>query len=266
MPVVQVVAQSPKAIVMQMIDSAKSLRGFTAEITKTERIEGELVKQISRVKLSRQPFQLYLYQEYPKEGVEVLWHRSSTKALVNLNSFPWINLSLDPFGSLMRRHQHHTLFDSGFDLMAEILHRELARIGTDTTEHIAYLGITDWQGRPAYHIVMDNPRYHIATYRVELGEDLITIARKLNVNEYAILELNEEIDFYDDVEPGQEIKVPSRYAKKMNLYIDTGYMLPLMIEVFDAEGLYEKYEYRNFVHNPDFADNEFTGEYPEYDF
>lgn len=261
-----VCGQSPKAIVLQMIDSARQLRGFTAVITKSERIEGEVLVQVSQVKLSRKPFQLYLYQESPKDGVEILWQHGKEKALVNPNSFPWINLYLDPYGSLMRRNQHHTLFDSGFDLMSGILHRELARIGTDTTEHIFYRGITNWQGRPAYHIVMENPNYHIATYKVELGEDIIAIARKLNINEYAVLELNDGIDFYDDVSPGQEIKVPSRYAKKMNLYIDVGYMLPLMIEVFDDQGLYEQYEYKNFIINPAFTKDEFTDEYEDYGF
>lgn len=261
-----VFAQSPKAIILEMVHSAGKLEGFTAEITKEERIKGELVKQITAVKLERKPYQLYLNQRYPKEGVEILCRSGSDKALINPNSFPWFNLSLDPYGSLMRKGQHHTVYDSGFDLMSSILHRELARIGNDTASHIFYKGIVNWQGRPAIHIDMANPDYHHATYRVQLGEDLNSIAKKLNINEYAILELNEEVDFYDDISPGQELKVPSSYAKKMVLYIDQGYMLPLVIKVFDDTGLYEQYAYKKFTLNPTFEEGEFTSDYEDYGF
>jgi hypothetical protein len=259
-------AQSPKAIIIEMVHSAGRLEGFTAEITKEERIEGKLVKQITAVKLIRKPYQLYLNQQYPKKGVEILSRPSHDKALINPNAFPWFNLNLDPYGSLMRKGQHHTVYDSGFDLMSSILHRELARIGNDTATHIFYKGIVDWQGRPAYHVEMNNPDYQYATYHVQLGEDLNSIAKKLNINEYAILELNNAIDFYDDVSPGQELQVPSSYAKNMVLYIDKEYNLPLVIKVYDEHGLYEQYAYKNFILNPDFEEGEFTSEFKEYGF
>jgi hypothetical protein len=99
-----------------------------------------------------------------------------------------------------------------------------------------------------------------------MGEDLNSIARKLNISEYAILERNDEIDFYDDIIPGQEIKVPSSYAKKMILYIDKEYMLPLVIKVYDDRGIYEQYAYKNFVLNPGFKEGEFQSDYLEYGF
>ena len=258
--------QSPKTIIIDMIQSANQLKGFTAQITKEERIEGELVKQITAVKLIREPFQLYLNQRYPKKGVEILLREGNDRVLINPNAFPWINLSLDPFGGLMRRNQHHTVYDSGFDLMSGILHRELARIGTDTSEHIFYKGMVTWQGRPAYLIEMTNPSYRLNNYKVQLGEDLNIIAKKLNINEYAILELNDDVDYYDDVSPGQELKVPSSYAKKMELYIDKEFMLPLGIIVYDANGLFEQYAYTKFNLNPYFDDGEFTSEYKKYGF
>ncbi len=130
------IAQSPAIIIREMVESAARLEGFTAEITKEERIDGKIIKQITAVKLIRQPYQVYLNQRFPKEGVEILCRRDSDRPLINPNSFPWFNLSLDPYGSLMRRNQHHTVFDSGFDLMSNILSRELNRIGNDTASHI----------------------------------------------------------------------------------------------------------------------------------
>ena len=259
-------AQSPKAIIIEMVQSAGRLEGFTAEITKEERIEGKLVKQITAVKLVRKPYQLYLNQRYPKKGVEILCRAGNDRALINPNAFPWFNLSLDPYGSLMRKGQHHTVYDSGFDLMSSILHRELARIGSDTAKHIFYKGIVNWQGRPSYHVEMSNPDYNYSIYHVQLGEDLNSIAKKLNINEYAILELNEDVDYYDDVSPGQELQVPSSYAKNMVLYIDQEYKLPLVIKVYDGQGLFEQYAYKKFVLNPDFEEEEFTSEYKNYGF
>ncbi len=259
-------AQSPGELIRTMIDYSMQLEGFTAEITKEERIDGELVKQITAVKLIREPFQLYLNQRFPKEGVEILCNGKQGKAYINPNSFPWFNLSLDPYGSLMRRNQHHTVYDSGFDLLANIINKELARIGNDTTTHLFYRGVKNVNQRPSYLIEMINPTYKIIPYTVKLGEDLMGIAKSLNISSYAILELNTEVDFYDDVSPGQELMVPASYARKMELYIDQEYMLPLIFKVYDDDGLYAQYAYHKFILNPNFKPNEFTSEYVEYGF
>ena len=99
-----------------------------------------------------------------------------------------------------------------------------------------------------------------------MGEDLNAIAKKLNINEYSILMLNKNIDFYDDVEPGQEIMVPTSYAKRMTLLIDAEYMLPMVTRVYDDKGLYEQYAYRKFILNPVFEEDEFTSDYKHYKF
>ena len=259
-------AQSPASIVRDMIDSSAKLEGFRAEITKEERFNGKIIKQISAVKLQKSPYKLYLNQRYPKEGVEVLVRNLEDKPLINPNAFPWFNLNLDPYGSLMRKNQHHTVYDSGFDLMVAILERELAQIGADTADYISYIGVVEWDNRPAHHIELTYENYGKQHYRVQMGEDLNVIAKKLNINEYDIVELNKDVDFYDDVEPGQDILVPTTYAKKMVLYIDKGYMLPLVIKVYDEKGLYEQYGYHNFVLNPNFEDGEFKSDYKDYGF
>ncbi len=258
-------AQS-REIMIDMINHCNSLQGYKARVEKIERIKGELIKQVSDVKLARHPLRIYIHQLYPKKGVEILCKAGSDKAIVNMNSFPWINLHLDPYGTLMRRNQHHVIYDSGFDLLASILRKELAKIGNDTLGRIFYHGIVRYDGRPSYHIEMRTPDYRLVAYTVQENEDLTTIARKLNISEYKILELNDDVDFYDDVKSGQVITVTSDYALKMNIYIDQEYMLPLYVEVFDEEGLYESYGYTNFILNPPFAADEFNEDYEEYNF
>lgn len=259
--------QTPMEIVKRMFVKADSLEGFIAEIKKTERFNNAYIVQVSYVKLKRKPYQIYLRQVSPKEGVEVLIDTDSDnkKAVVNLNSFPWINLYLDPYGTLMRRNQHHTALDSGFDLMLKILKYELRDGLSDykmTRKPDAY-----WKGRKMYALELLNDDYIIKEYKVTPEDDnLDIIADKLYINTYSIIDLNDDIDGYHDINPNQIIKVPSHYGKSMDLLIDQETHLPMVIKVYDNRGLYETYEYNSITINPSFMPNEFTEEFEEYDF
>jgi outer membrane lipoprotein-sorting protein len=254
-----------KAVVIQMMDSINALEGFKSVIKKTERIEGELVLQVSTVKVSRNPYQVYVRQLSPKSGVEILCAKGCEKALINMNGFPWINLTLDPDGPTMRKHQHHTVHDSGFDLLAIILERNLQAFNpleqTLTRKEDIF-----WITENAIQIELVNKAYKTSLYRVIDDENIADIAKKFNVNEYAILELNPECANYEDVKDGQEIIIPSHYGVTMNLYISKKTMLPLLIRVYDHNGLFEEYDYTEFELNPRFAANEFDEHFTEYDF
>lgn len=254
-----------KAVILQMIDSAGALRGFKSTIRKTERIEGELILQVSEVKVSNNPYEVYVKQLSPKSGVEILCADGCQKALINMNGFPWINLTLDPHGTTMRRHQHHTVHDSGFDLLANILARSLADFNPDEQSLLIHDEVL-WLGEPAYNLEMKNSAYSTKIYRVTGQENIADIARMFNVNEYAILELNPECDNYEDVSIGQVLEIPSHYGVRMTLYISKKTMLPLLIRVFDHQGLFEEYDYTMLERNPQFASNEFDETFPEYDF
>ncbi len=256
--------QTAMEVIVMMYKEVAKIEGFIAEIKKEERIEDEYVIQLSKVKLQREPYKVYVKQLAPKEGVEVLARAGNPKTVVNLNSFPWINLYLDPHGSLMRRNQHHVVYDSGFDLMISILKYELSSKLSE--ERLQRKENVIWQGKEMYHLELKNNDYDLIPYQVKPNETLDDIANKLHINAYAILELNKDVDDYEDVEEGQEIKVPTHYAKRMTLLIDKKTHLPLVIKVFDNKGLYEKYEYNSIRLNPVFAPNEFTMEYEGYNF
>lgn len=254
-----------KKIILQMIDSANNLHGFTSVIRKTERIEGKLILQVSQVKVSRNPYQVYVKQLAPKAGVEILCADGCKKALINMNGFPWINLSLDPYGMTMRRHQHHTVHDSGFDLLTVILSRTLKEFDPQK-QTLILKNDSVWLGESVYNIEMLNHDYTTRPYIVNDSENIADIATKFNVNEYAILELNPECDDYEDVRSGQELLVPSHYGKKMMLYISKKSFLPVLIRVYDAKGLFEEYDYTELQTNPHFAVNEFDESFPDYNF
>lgn len=249
-----------------MFYKTDELKSFIAVINKTERIEDQYITQLSLVKLSRTSSKkIYIRQLYPKEGIEILLNTSkSKKAIINLNSFPWINLYLDPNGYLMRKNQHHVVQDSGFDLMASILQFELA--SNNPNQKLLRKPDTYWNGHKLYHLELANRDYKIVDYVVGKDEDLDNIADKLKINTYSIIELNDDVDSHTDVKVGQKIKVPNHYAKSMTLYIDQTSKLPLVIKVFDHNGLYEKYEYNSITINPTFTVNEFTEEFEHYNF
>ena len=158
-----------------MIDSTNALKGFKSVIRKTERIDGELVLQVSVVKVSSNPYEVYVRQMSPKSGVEILCADGCKKALINMNGFPWINLTLDPYGMTMRKHQHHTVHDSGFDLLASILARNLQEFNpqeqTLTRKDDVY-----WLGEKAIQIEMINMAYKTKRYKVNGRENIAETA------------------------------------------------------------------------------------------
>ena len=81
-----------------------------------------------------------------------------------------------------------------------------------------------------------------------------------------ILDINESVDDYYDIKPGQIIKIPNDYASKMIMFVDKEFILPLVMEVYDEKGVFERYEYKKLQLNPVIPDEEFTQEYKDYDF
>jgi len=251
-------------LLLAMMDSARAVDGFKSVILKTERIKGKLVTQESMVKVKRNPYLLYIRQLKPKSGVEILCNVSCETAIVNTNGFPWLNLTLDPFGQIMRKNQHHTVHDTGFDLLVKILEFELQ--GENPNRYLSYENDHLWAGKKYYRVQLVNEDFKYTNYRVEAGQDINTIAHDLNVNGYAILEINDDCSSYEDVKPGQKIRVPSKYAYKMILLIDKQTLLPVIITIYDDKGLFEEYSYNQFELNPNFANDEFEEDFSEYHF
>ena len=92
------------------IENAKTMQYYN--IAK-ERINGKYLKDKSLVKVNRSPFKVYLFQKKEK-GSEILYNSSinKNKAIINPRQFPFINLHLSPYGSIMRKNTHHTVFQA----------------------------------------------------------------------------------------------------------------------------------------------------------
>ncbi len=260
-------AQSAYDLSLQMIEKLKEVRTAKFVFITKERIGNKWTEQKSAVKMQHKPLLIYYKQEYPRVGMELLFTegKNENKALINTNSFPWVNVSLSPYSSLMTEDQHHTLYDMGLQSLSNILEHLWKKYDTKAPSMVKLEKDVMWDGHHCYQITMENPEFKYVDYKVQKGESLFSIARKLKVNEYMIKEKNNLPDFFA-VKEGQIIKVPEDYAKKMTIYLDKKRMLPLVMKVYDDKGLYEDYMYFGLEINPVVLPEEFTPTFKGYKF
>ena len=262
-------AQKPslttKEIVFKMIKTIEDLERLKYSLKIIERGKKGYNHYESSVKLNRKPRKIYLYIK----GIELLWvsRWNNNKAYVKPNSFPYVNLSLDPLGFLMRQDQHHTLNEMGVDYFGGLIEYMALKNGNKFDNYFKLEGEERINNRPCYKVIIDNKDFGYETYTVGENESITSIARKLHISEYMILEVNPKFDDYFDIlKKGQTIKVPNAYAKHVTLYIDQLYFLPISIKILDDKGLYEQYDYHFLQVNPKIDDAEFTKQYKDYKF
>lgn len=227
-----------------------------------ERVNGQLTFTKSNVKLQTAPKKLYLNC---KEA-EILWleNQNNNQALVHPYGFPYFNLNLDPDNSFLRSGQHHSIRQVGFEYLINIMK---AGSKEENTKRIClYNGEETINDRLCFKMTVLNPDFAFVDYTVKKNETMISIALKLNVSEYMILENNRRFSAYSDVRENDVIKVPNTYAKTTVLYVDKQLQLPVVIRVYDDKGLFENFEYNSIQINPYIGDDEFTKKYKEYGF
>lgn len=250
----------------EMFKITKSITSMTFNMRKLERIDGKLVDQKSFIKLKRNPLSVYSRQLYPTAGIEVLYKGGDAKALINPNGFPWVNLSLDPYGNTMRKNQHHTIHDAGYDLVVSILEHLFSKYGDESETMTTVLGTEIWDGNTCWVIDIKNPHFKYEDYTIKEGEDLIAVAAKFKISEFMILEYNKAVSDYYDVKPGQVIKIPNDYSPHFTLLLDQKRLIPLVMKIYDDKGLYEQYEYTDIDLNQELNDSEFSADFPDYGF
>lgn len=247
--------------ILKSISNIKTLR---YDLQRNERVKGKMNFTESKVKLQVSPRKLYI----AIDGQEVLWIQGANNgnALINPGTFPYINLNLDPMGSLMRKNQHHTIHELGMEYLAEILKEGMKQYGEELYKHFVIMGEEKYMGRTCYKLSVAYPDFAWLPYTVKKGETILSIASRLHVSEYMILEKNPATSWFDDVKEGQVIQVPNAYAKLFLLMIDKELMVPISEKIFDEQGLFETYEFFNLQVNSPISDEEFTEDYKDYNF
>lgn len=254
-----------KEIIYKMIKSIDEVERLKYSLKIVERGKKGYNHYESSVKLNRKPRKIYLYIK----GIELLWVAgwNGNKAYVKPNSFPYINLSLDPLGYLMRQDQHHTLNEMGVDYFGSVIEYIAKKYDQKFDQYFKLEADERINNRPCYKIIIDNKDFGYENYTVGDNESITSIARKLHVSEYMILEVNPKLnDYFDILKKGQVLKVPTAYAKHVTLYIDQLYFLPVSVKILDDKGLFEQYDYHFMQVNPKIDDAEFTKDYKDYKF
>lgn len=254
----------------KMLEAVKNAKYTKFRMVKNERYEGKIVKSNQICAVQNNPRKIYMnILEGPNSGTEILYVQGENDGDAYASAGKWVpTVSIDPYGSLARTKQRHTMFELGFEYTKEIIkHSYNAFINeTITAENYQYGGIIKFDNRDVYSITLDNTNYKIYDYKVLAGEDIVKIARKLHLDEYGLLEMNPEVDDYDDVKEGQIIKVPSSFAKKVTMYIDTKTFMPVYQKISDLKGMIGEYEYHDVQINPVLKQGELTKDFDGYGF
>jgi hypothetical protein len=260
---------TPIEMLNNMLASCEGIQCMRFEVKKTERVNNQYLQGMSAVKMQTKPFQVYLKQYEPTVGLEVLYREgeNNNKAIINPNGFPWMNVSLDPYGSTMRKNQHHLIYDIGFTKFNGIIEHLMAKYGSKVEQMIHHKGEKVVSGRKCHVLEFHNPNFQTIAYTVGANETTFSIAQRFKLSEYRIIELNNSITEYGAIKAGSKIILPSDYSPKLKLFIDQQLMVPVRFEVYDESNqLFESYEYQNIEINVKFASDELKCEYPDYGF
>jgi len=204
----------------------------------------------------------------PRVGVEILYRKGEWNGnlLISPYSFPYVNMKLSPNSLLVREKSHHTVCEIGFDYLMAMIGHYTSVMGDKIYDYLVLGDTILFDRHQCMKMQFDNPDFGYTIQTVKEGENLVDMAARNFVNEYMIICANKDIDDIYDVKAGQQVRVPNLFGKKIIFYVDLNSMLPLVQEIYDENGFFEKYEYKSFVLNPTFDPAEFTPGYKDYGF
>jgi hypothetical protein len=248
----------------QLSAAIQNLKTLRCQANAQERIGGKYHADKSAMKLSFNPLRVYLKNG---KGIEVLYvaGQNGGDAWVNPNAFPYVTLSLDPNGSLMRKGQHHTALQAGFGTINELLDGSASRPDKSFNRSFRYAGDTTVMGRPSYILRSDYPQFRYVAYKVDKNETPATVAAHFGCGEYRVLERN-KLDIGQKLTEGQTLQVPNAYGRRTLIAVDQKTFLPNSVAVYDDQGLFEKYDFFDVVANQPIPAAEFSKDYKGYHF
>lgn len=256
---------SAARILSQMYDSIKNIKTLRQKVIAIERLEDTFNTSRSEIKILNQPKKIYFINRFKK--LEVLYDSevSSQKALVKPHIFPYLTLNLDPRGNLMRKNQHYTIHELGYDFIGKSIALTLNK-DKNGMSNFSYKGIVQKNGFKCHLLEYENKNYGYVDYTVKEKETASSIAYHLCVNDYLLRHKNNLLNEFGYLKKGTVLKVPNLYSKKAVIFIDEKLMLPVSLSLFDDKGLFECYEYTEIIINKPFLEGEFERNYKDYNF
>ena len=246
----------------RMVAAINGLQYLRCNVKAQERIGSTLKVARSQMKLNFKPLKVYIKNE---RGVEVLYvtGQNDGDAWVYPAAFPYVTLSLDPEGSLMRKGQHHSVVQAGYGTINDLLRTTGTRLDNGFTRAFRYVGDSAVQGRPHHVLRADYPQFRYLKYKVGRGETIRSIAEKYGCGPFRIMEKN-DLAIDATLAEGKILLVPNAYGRKVTLCIDPKNYLPSVVAVLDDNGLYESFEFSQIVPNQPIPKEEFTKDFKAY--
>lgn len=257
-----------REILNKMFSSIENINTLTFKLKKKERVEGKLMLGEQEVKFNHTPKKIYTKIIAPNAGVELLFVEGANnqKAYLNPNGFPYTNLSFDPYSSTLRKGNHHTIYEVGFDYIKDIIESIALKSDKNFDNIFTLDGMVTFDGKSCYKVIINVSDFKYIQYVVKEGETLTSIAYNMLLSDFMLRDLNPKIRDYTDVKSGQVIIVPNAYAPKTILYIDKNTFLPLVQIIIDEKGIFEQYEFHNLKLDPFINPQEFSKEFEGYNF
>ena len=247
-----------------MFDSINNIQTLRTKIYALERLEDGYVTAESEIKVQVKPRKLYFIN--PKKKLEILYNAElSHKATVKPHVFPYLTVNLEPTGNMMRKNQHYTINELGFEFIAKSIALTISQ-DKEALANFKYHGKVSKNGYLCHLIDYENKNYQYKKYVVGSKETASTISAKLCVNDYLLRYKNNLLNDFGYLKKGSVLTVPSQFCKKAVIYIDEKLMLPVSITLSDDAGVFESYEFSAIQINMPFRKNEFALNNKEYGF
>lgn len=261
-------AEELDVIFNKMMAAIKNVKTAKFTFIKNERYNGKIVESKQTCSLQESPRKIYMHiLEGPNSGTETLYVEGKNDNDAYASAGKWIpTVSINPWGSLAMTKQRHSMLQLGFSYTGDLINHAYVTYKDKAAEYSNYGGIIKFNNVDVYKITLNNKEYKIVDYKVLAGENLIKIARKLKLDEYNLLEINPDVDDYDDVKVGQVIKVPTTFAKNVLMYVDTKTFLPVYQKMSDPTGVVGEYSYLDVEINGALKAGEFTKDFDGYGF
>lgn len=256
----------PGKIITEMLDSISHLHTVRFKVKAIERTESGYIAVNSESKVVVKPRQLYLVNKEKKLEILFVTGKNDNKAIVKPHVFPYLTLMLNPNGNLMRKNQHYTIHELGFDFIGKTIALAVSKEKEDMLKSLSYVGKHEKNGYNCYMVVYESSAFNFFSYKVGHKETVTHIAAKFNVNDYLLRCKNNLFNDFGYIKEGTVISVPYYYCKRAILYIDEKTMIPVSISVYDDVGLFECYDFYNIIINKPIDQKEFTKGYKDYHF
>jgi hypothetical protein len=233
-------SEQTKSWVNHILIAANKVNTISYKIANCERINGELKCGSQNVIMQKSPFNCRITFLTPKKGDQVVFNENSSKEATYIPiGFPYIDLSLDPMGSMMREDNHHTIFELGYTFFSDL-------IGYYYSVKQESFSLTDVNSSTV-KLTSQISDFKYVKYAVTKSESVRDFAKRKMISEHHIYEKNNE---KRRLKKGETIFIPINYYKKIEIEVSKNTHLPNKITVYDDKGVFEKYTFSNVNMSP----------------